>query len=77
MTAVAATTGPDILSVEFDADPYPFYAGMTLLLLHCRAPGAAQALMAEAARLTVLVYTAPAAEEHVPPFALVKPVKPV
>ena len=26
MTAVAATTGPDILSAEFDADPYPFYA---------------------------------------------------
>ena len=28
MTAVAATTGPDILSADFDADPYPFYAEM-------------------------------------------------
>ena len=28
MTAVAATAGPDILSPEFDADPYPFYAEM-------------------------------------------------
>ncbi|MCY3807660.1 MAG: hypothetical protein OXG55_01475 [bacterium] len=27
MTAVAAA-GPDILSPESDADPYPFYAGM-------------------------------------------------
>ena len=28
MTAVAAATGPDILTAEFDADPYPFYAEM-------------------------------------------------
>ena len=28
MTAVAASTGPDILAAEFDADPYPFYAEM-------------------------------------------------
>ena len=28
MTAVAAATGPDILTAEFNADPYPFYAEM-------------------------------------------------
>lgn len=28
MTAVAASTGPDILAPEFNADPYPFYAEM-------------------------------------------------